>query len=144
MASSYTNIDLSQLPLPAVVEQIDFDTVLGQMLADLVARDPAFTALVPSDPAYKVLEVCAFREVVLRQRVNEAAQATMLAYATGADLDHRGATYNVERLLLEAGNAVVSDAFIASRLEQGGRVYGTLPRGMNVEALVARSTPHRV
>jgi putative acyl-CoA dehydrogenase len=45
-------------------------------------------------------------------------------------------------LLLEAGNAVVSDAFIASRLGgQGGRVYGTLPRGLDVEALLARSTP---
>ena len=48
------------------------------------------------------------------------------------------------KLLLEAGNSVVSDAFIASRLDDGGRVYGTLPRGVDVEALVARSTPHLV
>ncbi len=46
------------------------------------------------------------------------------------------------KLLLESGNAVVSDAFIASRLGQSGRAYGTLPRGADVEALVARSTPH--
>lgn len=46
------------------------------------------------------------------------------------------------KLLLEAGNATVSDAFIASRLGGGGRVYGTLPRGVDVEALLARSTPH--
>jgi len=48
------------------------------------------------------------------------------------------------KLLLEAGNSVVSDAFIASRLEGRGRVYGTLPRGVDVEALLARSTPHLV
>jgi putative acyl-CoA dehydrogenase len=48
------------------------------------------------------------------------------------------------KLLLEAGNATVSDAFIASRLADGGRVYGTLPRGVDAEALVARSTPHLV
>ncbi|MEN0106988.1 MAG: acyl-CoA dehydrogenase family protein [Pseudomonas sp.] len=46
------------------------------------------------------------------------------------------------KLLLEGGNAAVADAFIGSRLGQGGRVYGTLPRGVDVEALVARSTPH--
>ncbi|MFC5697823.1 acyl-CoA dehydrogenase family protein [Pseudomonas sp. GCM10022186] len=46
------------------------------------------------------------------------------------------------KLLLEAGNATVADAFIGSRLEGHGRVYGTLPRGVDVEALVARSTPH--
>lgn len=47
------------------------------------------------------------------------------------------------KLLLEAGNAAVSDGFIASRLgESSGRVYGTLPRGVDVGAIVARSTPH--
>ncbi len=46
------------------------------------------------------------------------------------------------KLLLEAGNATVSDAFIDSRLQGRGRVYGTLPRGVDVAALLARSTPH--
>ena len=45
------------------------------------------------------------------------------------------------RLLLEAGNATVSDAFIASRLGQHGQAYGTLPRGLDLAALVARSSP---
>lgn len=44
------------------------------------------------------------------------------------------------KLLLEAGNTTVSDAFIASRLDSHGRVYGTLPRGLDVEALVTRAT----
>lgn len=48
------------------------------------------------------------------------------------------------KLLLEAGNTTVSDAFLASRLGDGGRVYGTLPRGVDAQALVARSTPHLV
>ena len=47
------------------------------------------------------------------------------------------------KLLLEAGNAAVSDAFIASRLEGRGRVYGTLPRGLEIDALLARSAPRR-
>ena len=45
------------------------------------------------------------------------------------------------KLLLEAGNSVVSDGFIASRLASRNGVYGTLPRGVDVEALVARSAP---
>lgn len=44
-------------------------------------------------------------------------------------------------LLLEAGNAAVSDAFIASRLEGRGRVYGTLSRGLDIQAVLERSTP---
>ena len=45
------------------------------------------------------------------------------------------------KLLLEAGNGAVSDAFIASRLEGCGRVFGTLPRGLDISALLARSAP---
>jgi len=45
------------------------------------------------------------------------------------------------KLLLEAGNSAVSDAFIASRLQQRTGVYGTLPRGIAVEQLIQRSAP---
>ncbi|MCV4285589.1 acyl-CoA dehydrogenase family protein [Pseudomonas capsici] len=45
------------------------------------------------------------------------------------------------RLLLEAGNAAVSDAFIAGRLLSSGRVYGALPVGVDAETLLARSSP---
>lgn len=100
MAGAFTVVNLSQLPAPNVVEALDFETILAAMIADLQERDPTFTALVESDPAYKVLEVCAYRELLLRQRVNEAAKAVMLAYATGADLDQLGANVNVERLVI--------------------------------------------
>ncbi|MGA6098317.1 acyl-CoA dehydrogenase family protein [Stutzerimonas marianensis] len=45
------------------------------------------------------------------------------------------------KLLLEAGNEAVSDAFIASRLDGRGRVFGTLPTGLDISALLARSAP---
>lgn len=104
MATAFTSIDLSQLPAPDVVEAFDFETILAAMLADLRARDPAFSALVESDPAYKVLEVAAYRETLLRQRINEAGRAVMLAYAAGADLDQIGANYSVQRLVLDPGD----------------------------------------
>ena len=100
MASAYTNVDLSQLAPPSVVEALDFESIFAAMLVDLRARDSAFTALVESDPAYKILEVAAYRELLIRQRVNDAAKAVMVAYATGADLDQIGANYDVARLLI--------------------------------------------
>lgn len=100
MAGSFTNVNLAQLPAPPVVQVVDYETILAEMLADLVARDATFSALVESDPAYKILEVAAFREVLIRERVNSAARAVMLAYAIGADLDHLGALVDVARLEL--------------------------------------------
>lgn len=100
MSGAFTVIDISQLPAPNVVDPLDFETIFNEMLADLQQRDPTFTALVESDPAYKILEVAAYRELLMRQRVNEAAKAVMLAYATGSDLDQLGANVGVQRLVI--------------------------------------------
>lgn len=100
----FNAIDLSALPAPSIVETLDFETIFSEMLADLQARDSTFTALVESDPAYKVLEVAAYRELLLRQRVNDAARGVMIAYASGADLDQIAARYNVSRLLITAAD----------------------------------------
>lgn len=104
MAGSFTAVDLSQLAAPDVVETLDYEAILAAMVADLQSRDPAFTALVESDPAFKILEVAAYRETLIRQRVNDGAKAVMLAYAGGADLDQIAANYNVERLVLDPGD----------------------------------------
>ncbi|MCX4025105.1 baseplate assembly protein [Spartinivicinus marinus] len=102
--SEFTAIDLSQLPAPDVIEQIDYEMVLASMLDDLKKRDSSFTALVESDPAMKILEVCAYREMLIRQQFNERAKAVMLAYAVGNDLDHLGANYGVKRKVIDSGD----------------------------------------
>ena len=104
-------IDLSQLPAPSVVETIDFETLLAERKASLIALYPddekaAITATLAleSEPITKLLQENAYREMVLRQRVNEAAKAVMLAYAEREDLDQIGANYKVSRLIINAGD----------------------------------------
>lgn len=102
----YTAVDLSRLPAPSVIEALSFEQIFAAMLADLQARsgDNPFTALVESDPVYKVLQVAAYREMILRQRVNDAARAVMLAYAEKSDLDNLGALLGVTRMQLDPGD----------------------------------------
>ncbi len=64
---------------------------------------PEFSALTESDPVYKLLQLFAARELLLRQRANDKAQQTMLAFATGTNLDHLGALFGVTRLVLDPG-----------------------------------------
>ena len=94
-------IDLSQLPAPDVVEVLDYESILAERKATLLSlcdesqrEAVARTLQLESEPLTKLLEESAYREVMWRQRVNEAARANMLAYATGGDLD------NVERLVI--------------------------------------------
>lgn len=100
MAGAFSQIDLSRLAPPAVVEALDFESILGAMLADLRGRDPAFSALTEADPAFKILEVAAYRELLVRQRVNDAALGVMVSHARGADLDQIAANYGVVRLVI--------------------------------------------
>lgn len=139
MAGNFTAIDLSQIAAPAVVEIVDFETILSEMVADLQLRAPEFSAMVESDPVFKVLEVAAYREVIMRQRVNEAAQAVMLPYARGADLENLAALFGVVRLQVSPGDpdavppvapVMESDPELRRRVQLSLEGYSTAgPRG---------------
>ena len=96
-----SSVDLSRLPAPTVVEQLSFETVYAEMLADVQALMPTFDATVESDPAVKILQVAAYRELLNRQRFNDRARSIMVAYATGSDLDHLAALLAVSRLVIQ-------------------------------------------
>ena len=98
--SGFSAIDLAKLPSPNIIESLDYETILQGMLEGLLQRDESFSALLESDPAYKILEVAAYRELLLRARVNDGARGVMLAYATGADLENLAAFFGVERQLI--------------------------------------------
>ena len=91
-------LNLNSLPDPTIVETLSFQTIFDELRSDFQSRFPAFTALVESDPAIKLLEVAAYREVILRARVNDAFKATLLAFATGGDLDNLAAFYGLTRI----------------------------------------------
>jgi len=105
-------IDLSQLPPPTVVEPLDFETLLAQRKARLLALWPAAEQealaarlALESEPLTKLLEENTYRELLLRQRINEGAKATLLAYATGADLDNLAAWYGVQRQVVSPADS---------------------------------------
>lgn len=104
MAGAFTAVDLAKLPFPAAVEVLDYEVIVAESLATLRSLEPEFTALVESDPAYKIIEVMAFRELLIRQRANEEVKAVCLAYAMDSDLDQIAARYNVQRLTLVAAD----------------------------------------
>ena len=103
--SRFAIIDLPALPPPDVIDALDYETILADVKADYVERNPEYGALaLESDPIVKALETTAYREMNLRQRVNDAARQRMLAYATGSNLDHLAADVGVARLVIDAGD----------------------------------------
>ncbi|EGI6581065.1 baseplate assembly protein, partial [Salmonella enterica subsp. enterica serovar Typhi] len=98
-------IDLSRLPAPQIVDVPDFETLLAERKAAFVALYPVDeqdavrrTLALESEPVTKLLQESTYREILLRQRINEAAQAVMVAYSMGNDLEQLAANCNVKRL----------------------------------------------
>lgn len=102
-AAAVPPVDLSRLPAPKLVDQLPFETIIAQMADNLRGRGD-FDALVDSDPAMKVLQVAAYREMLLRADINDRARQLLLAFATDANLDHLGALLGVPRLEITPAN----------------------------------------
>ncbi|MEQ9910090.1 baseplate assembly protein [Pectobacterium odoriferum] len=127
-------IDLSLLPAPDVVETLDYETLYAERRAMFIALFPVEqrdaitrTLSLESEPLTKLLQLSVYHELLLRQRVNEAASATMLAYAAGTDLDQLAANVNVQRLVITAEDTeaippieavMESDADLRTRTQQ--------------------------
>ncbi|WP_405647459.1 baseplate assembly protein [Pseudomonas sp. Ld6] len=110
--NSFAAIDLSQLPPPQIVEQIDFEQILAERKAYMISLWPAEEQAqiaarleIESEPLTKLLQENTYRETVWRQRVNEASLANLLSTARGTDLEQLAANFNVKRLVIQEGKA---------------------------------------
>ena len=92
------SLNLSSLPDPEIIETISYQSIFDSLRTEFQSRYEDFSALVESDPVIKLLEVAAYREVILRARVNDAFKATLLAFAAAGDLDNLAAFYGLTRL----------------------------------------------
>lgn len=98
-----STVDLSTLPVPEVLEPLDFEEIYAEQLGTFREfMGENWNAQIESDPVVKLLELGAYRRVQDRARVNDAAKALLLAYAQGGDLDQLAANVNVHRLVIQA------------------------------------------
>lgn len=96
---SKSKLDLSTLPEPKVIEELSVENLLELRKQKMLELNPAYEVALRSntDPLLIDMEVSAYREYLLRHRINNVAQARLLAKATGADLDHIGDFYGIAR-----------------------------------------------
>ena len=113
--NTFAAIDLSLLPAPQIVEQIDYEQILAERKAYAISLWPAeeqpkiaARLELESEPLTKLLQENAYRETIWRQRVNEASTANMLAFAKGSDLENLASNFNVKRLVIQEGNTSAS------------------------------------
>lgn len=138
-------IDLSKLPPPKIVEELSFETIYTQRKAKLLELYPqaADTLALESEPLAYLLQENAYREVVWRQRVNEAAKGVMLAFAQGSDLDHIAANLNTQRLPQETDEALrqrAQNSFETLSVAGPRKQYETLAKAVSTELIDVSAT----
>ncbi|RTL99783.1 hypothetical protein EJV44_04690 [Ancylobacter aquaticus] len=148
MSDGVTLADLRGLPPARAIEEYSHSAIVNEMIASYRARWDALRVQYPDLPTFDTLELesdttrksfqeVAYREVLLRARINDAIRANLLFYARGTDLDHLAVFHDVLRLLSEEDEALASRTIlaIAGRSPGGPKErYEAIARGADVRA----------
>ncbi len=113
-------INPAHLPMPDAIEQIALEDIISARMAAFVALAdaeglPYDVDGLETDPIKIDQEAHAYRELLMRARVNDGIRAVLPAYARGTDLDAIAARGNVERIVIaEANPATGTPAILES------------------------------
>ncbi|CUU87937.1 baseplate assembly protein J [Campylobacter hyointestinalis subsp. hyointestinalis] len=91
-------LDLKTLPYPNVIEQLNYDEILNNVknvFKEYLTDDEI--SLLESDNYSALLETLAYRELLLRARINSSVKAMLLPFSEGSDLDNIVSIYGIER-----------------------------------------------
>ncbi|PZT91664.1 baseplate J/gp47 family protein [Sphingomonas sp.] len=106
LAAASTPVDLSRLPAPVLIAQPGFDTIVATLVAAMKEQYPDFDATLDSEPIMMLLQAAAYQIMLIRADFNDSARQLLLAFATGARLDHLGALVGLPRLVLAPADPV--------------------------------------
>ncbi|HFW5272166.1 TPA: baseplate J/gp47 family protein [Salmonella enterica subsp. enterica serovar Bullbay] len=100
-------VDLSQLPQPAIIEALDFEVILAEIKQFMISKFPeevrpavAAALELESEPLNIIAQAFAWRELLLRQRINDGAAACMLSHSVATDLDNIAGNMDTRRLVI--------------------------------------------
>lgn len=157
----FASIDFATLPPPDVVETLDYEAIYAARIARFLelwnaerVRNPdlpAYDSLgLQTDPIAVVLQESAYREALLRARINDAARAVMLPYSRSADLDNLAALFGVVRATDETDDRfrrrvqLAPEAFSAAGTV-GGYIFHALTAAPSLlDVSVRKTSPGRV
>lgn len=98
-----TALDLSRLPAPNVIEQLDFEALRQAFIDTFVPLIKEALGIeydvdrLRTSPAVIIGEAFSYLRLLDRARVNDAARAVLLPFSTGTDLDNLGSFFGVDR-----------------------------------------------
>jgi len=138
--TTYTDINLQDLPAPDAIKNVDYESILQTAKDKFAELSPETTALQSeADPSVKNMEVASYLAMGNRQEVNDGVRAVMVAFSKGSDLDHLAVPFHLKRLVIDPGDpdatppiapTMESDDDFRERIAQSPEGYSVAgPRG---------------
>lgn len=118
------------LPVPELIER-DAETIIAEMVADYQVR--TWRTLEPAQVEMLLIQAFAYRELLLRNQIQDAALQNLIEYARFPMLDHLGALLGVVRLPAEAARTTI----LLTLVEGHGDVV--IPSGTRVSSSDGRT-----
>ena len=86
-------------PTPKIYENVTLESLIQQRKDRLLSINPDYADVInlDSDPIVQIFQVEAYQQLHDRQRINDVALSSLLAFATGTDLDEIGDFYGLAR-----------------------------------------------
>jgi len=149
-------IDHAKLTAPDVVQVLDVETVIAEYEQAMIELWPEWTgAGNRNDPLQRLVMLAAFLRLWQTAAINDAARASMVAWARKNDLEHLAANVGAARLLFEPGDPssnppkppeFESDDALRQRAVIAPSAFNTAGAGAAYKflALSAGATPSRV
>jgi len=105
---SAVTLDLSRFPPPLAIAGVDEEAILAARIGRLKGLlnelgVPYDVDRIEHDPVAALQQSDTVREAGVLSAVNDAVRAVMVAFATGADLDHLGLFYGIARRIIGQG-----------------------------------------
>lgn len=135
-------LDLSRLPAPTLLS-MDYEAALADRMARLkalltAAGIPYNVETLDSDVAGILQQADNFRELLAIAATNDTYKSTLIAFATGASLDHIAATlHSMTRIEGEADDRFRRRVQYEAENKSGGRLIGYIAEALKASIDVA-------
>ncbi|AWL12809.1 Baseplate protein J [Saliniradius amylolyticus] len=134
-------IDITRLPKPEVVKQLDAEAIMQKNLQRFAELAPE-TELKVGDPAYNTLLMMALREETVRAEFNDASLENTLAFSSNTNLDNLAGLSDTEREEGEADDRLRQRAQLAPEGFSVAGPYGAyIKHALDADARVKDALP---
>ncbi|MDR2905277.1 MAG: baseplate J/gp47 family protein [Helicobacteraceae bacterium] len=130
-------MSVANIPVPDIIDNLSYNEIKTEIKERLNIAFAPNVEFLESDDVLLIVEALAYREMLVRARINAAVKSQFLPTAAGADLDNIVAFYGVERSVGESDEQLRERAFLSlNRFTTAGSERSYIYHALSADARI--------